>query len=185
MRAGLLLALLGVLGLTWWASQRSPSSMMTETVADERIQDYFVHGLILQQFDLAGGLSHVLEARHLAHFKASGLTRLTLPSYILYARQRPDWTIQANSGSLNKEKTLLQLLGETHIDWQGDEQRPAMHLVTSNLMIHPQQEYAETDAAVTVTSAENWIESMGMQAWLKTPGKIRFLAQTRAHYVAQ
>ncbi|WP_457668386.1 LPS export ABC transporter periplasmic protein LptC [Thiolapillus sp.] len=185
MRIWLLLALLVVLGFTWWASQKGAATSGQESVDQNRVQDYFVHGLELKLFDTQGKLSHVLDASRLSHYQASGITRLQQPGYLLYEDKQPAWTIRAENGQVSKDQSLLQLLGKTDIHWQGDEQRPPMHLLTSNLNIHPQQEYAETAAPVTVTSGENWIESTGMQAWLKTPGKIRFLAQTRAHYVAQ
>lgn len=185
MRIWLLLALLTVLGITWWASRQEPAVLESERVDQDQVQDYFVRGLELHLFDTQGRLSHILEADRLAHFKASGITRLQQPGYILYEDKQPAWKIRAEKGDLSRDQSLLQLLGKTEIDWQGDDRRPPMHLITSDLIVHPQTEYAETAAPVTVTSGENWIESTGMQAWLKAPGKIRFLAQTRAHYVAQ
>lgn len=185
MRIWLLLMLLVALGATWWASRPEPAATAQETADEEQIQDYFVHDLDLHLFDPEGSLSHVLNAEHLTHFRVSGIALLKQPRYTLYEEKRPGWKIRADKGELSGDQSRLLLLGKTSIDWQGDERHPAMHLLTSGLTIHPREEYAETEAPVTVTSGENWIESTGMQAWLKAPGKIRFLAQTRAHYVAQ
>jgi len=185
MRIWLLLVLLVALGATWWASRPEPVAAIHKAVDENQVQDYFVHKLDLHLFDREGRLSHVLNAAHLTHFLASGITLVEQPRYTLYEEKQPGWNIQAEKGELSRDQSRLLLLGETVIDWQGDDRHPAMHLLTSDLTIHPQQEYAETGAPVTVTSGENWIESIGMQAWLKAPGKIRFLAQTRAYYVAQ
>ncbi|WP_456380247.1 LPS export ABC transporter periplasmic protein LptC [Thiolapillus sp.] len=188
MRTGLLLsllALLALLGIVWWASRPEPAATGSTTVDKEQIQDYFVYQLELRQFDEQGQLSHVLRAQQLRHYPQSGITRLRQPEYVLYADTQPNLRIRAATGELSQDQSLLQLQGETVIDWEGNATRPPMRILTSDLNIQPQREYAETAAAVTVTSAENWIESVGMQAWLKPPGRIRFLAQTRAHYVAQ
>ncbi|WP_456416776.1 LPS export ABC transporter periplasmic protein LptC [Thiolapillus sp.] len=181
----LLAVLLTLLGVIWWASRPDPALPAGDTVDREQLQDYFVQQLELRQFNEQGVLSHVLRAQQLQHYLESGMTRLTLPEYILYADKEPSLRIEAAQGTLSRDQSLLQLQGETDIHWQGDETQPPMRILTSDLNIQPQREYAETAAAVTVTSAENWIESVGMQAWLKSPGRIRFLAQTRAHYVAQ
>lgn len=185
MRIWLLLALLTLLGITWWASRPEQVAVTQETVNKDQIQDYFVFNLELRQFDVEGNLAHVLRAGELRHYLESGVTRLQAPRYVLYEDKLPSWRISAAKGLLSEDQSLLQLLGKTNIDWEGDETRPPMHMLTSDLNIQPQQEYAETAAPVTVTSGQNWIESVGMQAWLKRPGRIRFLAQTRAHYVAQ
>lgn len=185
MRIWLLLVLLGLLGVTWWASRPEPVSTQLQATDREQIQDYFVQELELRQFDEQGKLVHLLQAQKLKHFLESGVTQLQQPRYVLYADQEPSWRISAEKGRLSKDQSLLELQGNTVIDWLGDENRPPIQMLTSDLTIHPQTEYAETAAPVTVTSEQNWIESLGMQAWLTSPGRIRFLAQTRAHYVAQ
>ncbi len=181
----LLVALLTLLGITWWASRPNPVIIGAETAGRAQIQDYFVYQLELRQFDEQGRLSHSLQAQQLRHYLESGITRLEQPEYMLYADKQPSLRINAAKGALSRDQSLLQLQGETILHWEGDETQPPMRILTSDLDVQPQREYAETAAAVTVTSAENWIESVGMQAWLKSPGRIRFLAQTRAHYVAQ
>ncbi|WP_457676707.1 LPS export ABC transporter periplasmic protein LptC [Thiolapillus sp.] len=185
MRIWLLLLLLGLLAITWWASRPDPSPAVPDDSANAEIQDYFVDGLILRQFDTSGRLSHRLLAQDMQHYRDSGLTRLTAPRYLLYQEGLPLWRIQADRGTLSSDQTLLKLLGKTIIEREADAIHPAMRLVTADLRIYPQKEYAETDEAVTVTSEQNWIESTGMQAWFQAPGKILFPAQTRAHYVAQ
>lgn len=185
MRIWLFLLLLGLLIVTWWASRPEPSPDYTEESANDEVQDYFVDGLALRQFDTDGQLSHRLLARDMQHYRDSGLTRLAAPRYILYEQGNPVWTISAETGELSSDQSLLKLFGETIIEREADDIHPAMRLVTADLRIYPRKEYAETDEAVAVTSGQNWIESTGMQAWFKSPGKILFPEQARAHYVAQ
>lgn len=184
MRIWLFLLLLGLLVITWWASRPDASSRPPENSVNSDVQDYFVDGLALRQFDMGGQLSHRLQARDMQHYRDSGLTRLTAPRYILYEQGSPAWTISAERGELSSDQSLLKLLGKTIIEREADDIHPAMRVVTADLRIYPRKKYAETDEAVTVTSEQNWIESTGMQAWFKSPGKILFPAQARAHYVA-
>ncbi|WP_456373240.1 LPS export ABC transporter periplasmic protein LptC [Thiolapillus sp.] len=185
MRIWLLLLLLGILGYTWWASRPEPPEEHGAADGGQQIQDYYMDGLDLRQFDNSGRLRHRLQARDMHHFRNSGITRLTAPSYVLHEEGRPVWAISAQEGELSADQTLLQLFGATTIERKADENHPAMQIRTANLRIYPQTEHVETDEAVTVTSEQNWIESTGMQAWFKPPTRILFPAQARAHYVAQ
>ncbi|HDK38203.1 MAG TPA: LPS export ABC transporter periplasmic protein LptC [Thiolapillus brandeum] len=185
MRIWLLSMLMVLLGITWWFSRPEVISTTKPTAGQEPIQDHFVSGLKLRQFDTGGNLSHVLQAQQTRHYLKSGITLLQQPNYVLYTNQQPVWRIDAEKGELAQDQSLLQLLGKTIIHREGDENHPPLHILSSYRNIRPEEEYAETAAPVTVTSDQNWIESVGMQAWLKSPGRIRFLAQTRAHYVAQ
>jgi lipopolysaccharide export system protein LptC len=185
MRPWLLLLLLGLLTLTWWASRPEPLITTDTDMNRNQVQDYFVDNLELRQFDLQGNLAHVLKALQLRHYLESGITALSQPAYVLYEQRKPQSRIRAEKGELSKDQTRLQLQGMTFIDWEGNDERPPMKMLTADLDIYPQREYAETKAAVAVISEQNWIESVGMHAWLKSPGRIHFLAQTRAHYVGQ
>ena len=185
MRIWLLLLLLGILGYTWWASRPEPLENQPRGPSARDVQDYYMDELVLRQFDNKGRLSHRLLARDLHHYRDSGLTTLAAPYYMLYEQGAPVWTIDAEKGELSSDQTLLKLFGRTTIEREGDENHPAMHMLTADLRIYPQKEYAETDEPVTVTSEQNWIKSTGMQAWFKPPTRILFPAQARAHYVAQ
>jgi lipopolysaccharide export system protein LptC len=185
MRIWLLLLLLGVLAYTWWASQPEPVENQPVAIAAREVRDYYMDDLMLRQFDRNGRLSHRLLARDLQHYRDSGLMQLASPHYVLYEQGNPTWIIDADKGELSRDQTLLKLFGRTTIEREGDEDHPAMHMLTADLRIYPQKEYAETDEAVTVTSEQNWIKSTGMQAWFKPPTRILFPAQARAHYVAQ
>ncbi|BAO43382.1 LPS export ABC transporter periplasmic protein LptC [Thiolapillus brandeum] len=185
MRTWLLLLLLGVLGFTWWASRPEPSAISTTQTPGKDVQDYSLNGLALRQFDIQGQLSHRLLAEDMQHYRGSGLTRIQTPEYILYEQGSPVWTVNAARGELSSDQTLLKLFGKTTLEREADDMHPAMRLETADLRIYPHKEYAETDEPVTVTSEQNWIKSTGMQAWFKSPTRILFPAQARAHYVAQ
>jgi len=54
--------------------------------------------------------------------------------------------------------------------------------VRPSLRVQPEQNYAETDEYVYAESDDNWVESTGMQAWLKKPMRIKLLAKVRGRY---
>ena len=60
---------------------------------------------------------------------------------------------------------------------------PATRIVTRDLRVQPAQDYAETDEHVRVETDVDWLEAVGMQAWLRPPSRIRFLSRVKGYYV--
>ena len=58
-----------------------------------------------------------------------------------------------------------------------------MRMHTRDLRVQPRQDYAETDEKVRVDSDVDWLEAVGMQAWLRPPSRIKFLSQVKGHHV--
>ena len=186
MRLFLLTALLALLLLTWWALHPpgSTGKRSLESSEKDRI-DYFVRNLDLTTYDASGLPLRHLRAAALDHLEHSGKTLLTRPRLLLFEEGSLLWDVRSEKGTLSGDRQLLQLHGEVLVDRMQTPGLPAMQLQTRELQVNPQESYAETDQPVTVTSEENWIRARGMQAWLRPPGRIRFLANTRAYYVTQ
>ncbi|KOR29572.1 hypothetical protein TI03_01990, partial [Achromatium sp. WMS1] len=55
-------------------------------------------------------------------------------------------------------------------------------IVTEYMQIKPKVQYAETDQLVHMINGPHWIKSVGLQAWLKSPMRIKLLANVQAHY---
>ena len=78
----------------------------------------------------------------------------------------------------------MLLLGEVQIDREEAEDVRPVHLVTRDLRVQPKDEYAETDQPVRAESGASWVESTGLQAWLREPVRIKLLADVRGYYEA-
>lgn len=64
----------------------------------------------------------------------------------------------------------------------GTTTRP-MRIVTSELRVQPSEDYAETDEKVRVESDADWLDAVGLQAWLRPPSRLKFLSQVKGYYV--
>lgn len=185
MRITLLVILLGALALTWWALQPGQEEPQPVAAGAGQVVDYFVEELALTTFDAGGTPLRRLEAARVTHYRGSGNTRLTRPRFTLFEGERELWHIVSEFGTLAEDRSRLELEGEVEIRRRGDSRHPPMHIETRDLLVKPGEEYAETAAPVKITSEDNWIRSVGMRAWLRPPGHIQFLSQTRAYYAAQ
>lgn len=185
MRFTLFLVLLGLLGLTWWALRPAPDTGQADRAPAEEVIDYFVEELDLTTFSAEGEPLRHLQAAGLLHHRHSGETLLSRPRFTLFEDGEPLWKINAEEGTLAEDHSRLMLEGQVNIRRLPGAEKPPLDMVTRNLLVKPGEEYAETAEAVTITSDDNWIEAVGMRAWLRPPGHIKFLSRTRAHYVAR
>jgi lipopolysaccharide export system protein LptC len=91
--------------------------------------------------------------------------------------------VDSETAWVSADGTLILLQGDVLITREGDSDDRPMRIVTSNLRVQPEQDYAETDEKVRVISETDWVDSIGMQAWMRPPSRLKFLSQVKGYYV--
>jgi len=86
----------------------------------------------------------------------------------------------AEEGIVYDDGLRIHLNGAVDVRQPGDEFTD-MQLLTRDLRIATQRDYAETDAAVKLTSGYHQTTAVGMRANLAL-GRLEFLANTRGIY---
>lgn len=182
----LLLMLAVAAGIGWWWLRpvSAPAPAGDTADATQRF-DYYVRGLAATTMDEQGRPARTLRSARLLHYPDDDHTELTEPRLTVHQAVGPPWQVSADDGWVNGEGTLVLLTGNVRISREaGPDNRP-MLLVTEKLRIRPEEDYAETDEPVRVTSLSSWVEATGMQAWLREPQRIKLLSNARGHYVDQ
>ncbi|MCW8827906.1 MAG: LPS export ABC transporter periplasmic protein LptC [Gammaproteobacteria bacterium] len=175
----LLLTLTAVLAaLTSWLSGRSkaPSPQQGETAQQQ--PDYFLHGLSATVTDRQGKPSHRLLADSLFHYPQKNVTELEQPDITVFGGNNNHWQARAEQGTLQGEGEQILLQGDVRLNQHG-EQRLDLH--TEWLHIDINRHYAETDAAVLLTSPAARVEGIGMQAYGKEQ-RLQLLSAVRGYY---
>ena len=185
MRTILFALLLGLLAITWWALQPGGEDSFRGHAAKGDVVDYFVEQLELTTFGADGIPLRRLEAVRMDHYRGSGETRLAQPRFQLFGKKNELWNIVSQSGTLSENQERLLLEGAVEIQRTGGPGQLPLDIHTSNLLVKPGEEYAETSEPVKIISDGNWTSAVGMRAWLRPPIRIQFLARTRAHYAVQ
>jgi lipopolysaccharide export system protein LptC len=57
-----------------------------------------------------------------------------------------------------------------------------LKITTSELLVRPDDSYAETDQLITISSGEHSLQSTGMKAYFND-GRVEFLSRVRGKYV--
>jgi len=178
----LLTALLMILaGGTWWLRQGVQDDTERQP-HPPHTPDYWIDGLNARTMDKEGRPRRLLTAESLLHFPDDQSTELTRPELLLLEDGRPPWRIRSELGWVSRDGELLLLQGEVQIERETDGNVRPMHLVTRDLRVQPKDEYAETEQPARVDSGPHWMESTGLQAWLREPVRIKLLADVRGHY---
>ncbi len=181
MFGGVLLILLG--GSQWLASTSQKESVPIEPETHDA--DYFVENFTNTNMDVTGRPFRRLRASKMLHFPDDDSTQLTDPYLTLYEDNVPLWKIQSERGWVSGDGELLLLKGRVVIDRIKTEELRPLNIVTRNLRLQPEQNYAETDEVVTVTSEGSRLKSRGAQAWFSEPVKFKFLSDVRGQYAVK
>ena len=179
--------LIGVASWSWWLNlePESPIAGSGTRDADPGLE-FYAQGLEVSTLDARGKHIRTLRSEGLKQYQDSGITELVSPQLQIFEQgDNPQWQVTAERGQLSADGSELLLSGKVNIDQQRSINGFPLHIVTSDLRIEPEKHYAETDAPVTINNGENWMKSVGMQAWLQKPAQIKFLTRTRGYYVNQ
>lgn len=143
-----------------------------------------------RRYDASGQLSSVFVAEETHYYQinpkrqtARDYADITKPELTLHSAGSPPWTVIADTGKASDNGNLIQLWDNVHL-WQTDAQGQKSELVTPYLVVKPEQQYAETDKPVMITSPGNVTHAVGMKAYLQTD-TIQLLSQVRSIHEPQ
>ena len=176
---GAILAILA-LGSSWLVSIMSEEEL--KSAAEEHKMDYYLKNFTTTLMGEDGKPDKRLRAKRMIHYPDDDTTELVEPHITMFEESIPKWKIKSENGWLSGDGELLLLQGKVTMDRPKDANSDSVHIVTRNLRVQPEQDYAETEESITIRKPKSWIKSKGMQAWLATPTRIKFLANVRGKY---
>jgi len=172
-----------VAAISWWFAPSEDSTPQYAPESGTREVDHFIAGLDVTRMSDTGQPAHRLRAQNLRHFTDDDTTELQTPHLTVFQVDTPPWEVDAESGWVSTDGSLILLSGEVLIERKGDNDNRPIRLLTSELRVQPAQDYAETDEKVRVESEADWIDAVGMQAWLRPPSRLKFLSQVKGYHV--
>ncbi len=176
---GIILAIFA-LGTSWIVSVTSDED--PEKSSQEHKMDYYLKNFTTTQMGIDGKPDKKLSAKRMIHYPDDDTTELEEPLITTFEMNVPKWKIESETGWLSGDGELLLLQGRVTMDRPKTPDADPMHIVTRNLRVQPEQNYAETEESITISTPDNQITSKGMQAWLNTPTRIKFTANVRGKY---
>jgi len=183
LRILLVLIAVAVALASWKLVQEEADKPRPNARSGPRIIDYYVTGLDVTRMTEAGRPANRLRAETLRHYTDDDTTELQQPHLTVYRDDSPPWEVDAEQAWVSADGSLVLLSGEVLIEREGNADSRPMRILTSELRVQPDQDYAETDEKVRVVSESDWLDAVGMQAWLRPPSRLKFLSQVNGYHV--
>lgn len=149
-----------------------------------------LHNATSRRYDANGQLSSVFVAKETHYYQINPKRQTTRdyadvmePQLTLHSSDNPPWTVVAATGKASDNGNLIQLWENVELR-QTDAQGQKSELLTPYLLVKPDQQYAETDKPVMITSPGNVTHAVGMKAYLQTD-VIQLLAKVRSIHEPQ
>jgi lipopolysaccharide export system protein LptC len=126
--------------------------------------DYYIIDMVRHTMDRNGDLQNVLMADEVYHYPDDNSTELTRPRMEIYNEEQNPWEVVAERGTLKANTDLVVLHGRVEIWRLDDAGQREFEIITSELRVFPNVEYAETDNAATIRSFNSVTKTKGFRA---------------------
>ncbi len=166
---------------SWLLAQREALEELRIS-ATGHTPDYYLEDFGVTNMNAQGQPDKYLTAERMVHYPDDDSTELTHPKMVIYDGDRPPWKVISESGWISGDGELLLLHGEVTIDRLAAPEVRPLHLVTRDLRIRMQENYAETDQHVDARSLQDHVVSDGLQAWFNKPIRLKFLSNVRGRH---
>jgi lipopolysaccharide export system protein LptC len=175
-----LLVLIGLAGVSQWLRYLVEPQPLRGPERHE--PDYTMENFTIKSMGQTGLPEHLMRAITLVHYPDDDTTEFSKPHITVFQEDRAPWQIHADQGWLAGDRKSTLLRGEVLIENPGTSAGRSVHLVTRDLRIVMDDEYAETDQAITIRGKSSIIKGVGMRAHLKE-GRLYLLSQVRGSYL--
>lgn len=166
--------------LAWWL-ERAADGPAPAPSAGERRPDSIVEGLEAVTLNAAGEPERRLVAERLRHYADDGSSELDRPLLHVYRDDGPQWRVHARSAWINAGGDEILLQEDVVLEQDASAAGPALELRSSELLVLPELEYAETSRFAEVERGADWLTGTdGMRAWLGDALRLQVFGRVRS-----
>jgi len=177
----LVLGLILLSGIAGWLMEDVGSRRPAGEEELRHDPDYYMEKFTVTAMNDAGQPRYRLDGEYMQHYPDDDTTELTKPHIEIYAEAGPPWYIDAERGWVSADGELVLLLGGVVARQENPDTKRTRILSSDELRVRPNDEYAETDKPVTLTSGPNIVQAIGMRAYIGE-GRLQLLSNARGKY---
>lgn len=129
--------------------------------------DYYMENFRTFNMEQDGTLKNRLQAEYMAHYPDDDTIELVRPVLEIPRADSQSINIIADKGWVTSDNEVILLAGNVHL-WQNDATgNKRLEIITSDVRILIEQEYAETDQPTTIIGTDTTVKATGVKAYLK------------------
>ena len=159
-----LLVLLTSAVLTGWVLERYDDDKRVARKTQDHDPDYYMENFVRTAMDAEGIVKDRLRADFMVHYPDDDTSELVQPHMEIYNEADKPWHVVAERAWVGSGNEVVLLYGEVEI-WRpgaGGERR--IEVLTRDLRVLLQEDYAETDHPATIRSPNTVVNAIGMRA---------------------
>ena len=161
-----ILAIVGIgLNIVFWITRERINE---QTFAGPPRSDYTLTDFTLNALDSEGALSFQTTGPALQRRGDDGSIFMTTPDYVVVDGNGHPWKGKSDSAWVNKEGTIMKLLGHVEMHRQPEANLPPIDVVTRDLTTWPKDKKMETAEPATITQPGSILRGVGMRGDLNT-----------------
>ncbi|HEU4665758.1 MAG TPA: LPS export ABC transporter periplasmic protein LptC [Dokdonella sp.] len=149
----------GTEALLWLVRERTNE----QTFAGPPRSDYTLGDFTLDALDSAGKRTFQVSGPRLARRGDDGSIFVDSPAYALVDGTGHPWSGKSDSAWVDKEGSVMKLLGHVEMHRAGDDASDPVDVVTRDLTTRPKAKTMETAAAATITRPGSILRGTGLR----------------------
>jgi lipopolysaccharide export system protein LptC len=165
---------------TWVGLSYVPKN--APAMQSKSIPDAFMEDATATIMNKQGKVHMKIVAPKMIHYLEKDITELTLPHLTIYRKSPQPWYVNAKFAYAMQGIDNVHFRQDVTVHHAGDMATPATLIKTNSLLVHTNEQTAETSEPITLTQPGLIVKSIGMLANLDT-GNIKLLSKARGEYV--
>lgn len=176
------LGILAVLAaLSTWLLSTVESSLREETVPHTKAPTLYMDHFLATRMNAQGTREYTLASPHVVQLPDQQGTRLEQPVMTVFQDQVSTWMIQAEHAWIAPDNALIRLEQAVSIVRPASSGKPPMTITTRNLLLRPEQGFAETSEPARMETPGGLVTAKGLKAFLHTQ-QLELLSKVRGIY---
>lgn len=180
-RWSLVFLLVLLLGISMLLLDRVANNVRPATVDSDYRADATMENFTRWAMDEQGLPKSRLTARFMAHFPHDDSSEFDQPRVELYRTEGKPWHVIAERAWVNGSGEVMILYGEVTI-WRENDDGSRLKLLTRDLKVLLDNEYAETEHPVSLIDKSSVIDAIGMRADF-SKSRIEFMDEVKSRHV--
>jgi len=165
--------------LAWWYSaSRAPEDVVATD--SQRRPDYVVENLNGVIMGARGRPARLLATPLLRHYPDDDSSEVEMPVMTVFSDDAPPWVINSERGWISADGDELLLQGAVRAQRASAPNLEPVVLVSSEMLVLPEVDYAETDRFAELERGDDWVTAMdGMQVWFGEQMRVKLFGRNR------
>jgi lipopolysaccharide export system protein LptC len=177
-----LLPLLALLAFVYWLDRQVQQEVAMAVNNQRHDPDGIMDNFNATKMDQQGVPRFLLSAKQLRHYPDHDSTELDLPRLTMLGAEHPPVHMKGVRGNVSSRGDEVIFHADVSVLREAVGDQSAMTLYTEYLRVLPNQDWANTDKAVTIVDAHNTVHAIGMEMDNKTR-ILKLLSQVRSEHL--